>query len=201
MQFNKRYMALNKINIRNAALLIMILVAVSFRFVDLGENYQWANFTPVGAIALFAGTYFTDKVKAFAVPLLILLLSDALLMHKYTGSFNPYYSGIVFIYLSFAVMVYIGTLINKVNVLNVVFGSVAGVLVHWLLTDIEPWLTNPIYNKDITGYYQSLVAAIPFEKNLLVGNLIFGAVLYGGFELAKSKFAVLKRKKRDELAY
>ena len=56
-----------------------------------------------------------------------------------------------------------------------------------------------MYNKDITGYYQSLVAAIPFERNLLLGNLIFGAVLYGGFELAKSKFSVLKSK--EELAY
>jgi len=192
-------MALNKINIRNIALVIMILVAVSFRFVDLGENYQWANFTPVGAIALFAGTYFNDKIKAFAVPLLILLLSDVLLMHKYTGSFNPYYSGIVLIYISFACMVFIGTLIKKVNIVNVLAASLVSVLIHWLLTDIEPWLTNPAYNRDITGYFQSLVAAVPFEKSLLFGNLVFGAVLYGGFELAKAKFAVLKKQK--ELAY
>ncbi|RZL40840.1 MAG: hypothetical protein EOO93_30665 [Pedobacter sp.] len=192
-------MALSKINIRNAALFIMILIAVSFRFVDLGENYQWANFTPVGAIALFAGTYFNDRIKAFAVPLCILLLSDVLLMHKYTGSFNPYYDGIIFIYLSFAAMVYIGTLIKKVNVTNILFASLASVLIHWLLTDIEPWLSNPAYNRDITGYFQSLLAAIPFEKSLLFGNLVFGALLYGGFELAKSRFSVLKQ--QDKLAY
>jgi hypothetical protein len=51
-----------------------------------------------------------------------------------------------------------------------------------------------MYNKDITGYYQSLVAAIPFERNLLFGNLIFGAILYGGFELAKYKFTILRLK-------
>jgi hypothetical protein len=191
-------MSLNKINVRNAVLLLMILVTVSFRFVDLGENYAWANFTPVGAIALFAGTYFNDKIKAFAVPLLILLLSDVLLGYKYTGSFNPYYSGIILIYVSFAAMVYIGTLIKKVNVVNVLGASLVSVLIHWLLTDIEPWLTNPVYNKDITGYFQSLVAAIPFERSLLLGNLIFGAVLYGGFELAKNKLSALKK---EELVY
>lgn len=187
-------MSLNKINVRNAVLLVMILVAVSFRFVDLGENYQWANFTPVGAIALFAGTYFNDKIKAFAMPLLILLLSDVLLGYKYTGSFNPYYSGMVLIYVSFALMVFVGTLIKKVNIVNVLAASLVSVLIHWLLTDIEPWLTNPAYNKDITGYFQSLVAAIPFERSLLFGNLIFGAVLYGGFELAKTKLSALKKK-------
>ncbi len=192
-------MSLNKINIRNAVLIIMILVVVSFRFVDLGENYQWANFTPVGAIALFAGTYFNDKIKAFAVPLLILLMSDVLLANKYTGSFNPYYSGMALIYISFALMVFVGTLIKKVNIVNVLAASLGSVLIHWLLTDIEPWLTNPVYNKDITGYFQSLVAAIPFEKSLLIGNLIFGALLYGGYELAKSKFSVLKT--QEKLAY
>lgn len=191
-------MALNKTNIRNSVLFVMILVAVSFRFVDLGENYSWANFTPVGAIALFAGTYFKDKFKAFAAPLLILLLSDALLMHKYTGSFNPYYNGIVWVYISFAAMVYIGTLVKKVTVVNVFAASLVSVLIHWLLTDIEPWLSSPVYNKDITGYFQALIAAIPFEKSLLLGNIIFGTILYGSFELAKIRFSILKK---EELIY
>lgn len=155
---------------------------------------NWFNFTPVGAIALFAGTHFKNRWKAYAVPLLLLFFSDILINYTYTGTWTLFYGGFAIVYLCFAVMVFIGSLIKKVNVGSVLLASFAGVLLHWLATDIQPWLTSPMYNKDITGYYQSLIAAIPFEKNLLLGNLVYGGLLYGGFELAKSKFTVLKAK-------
>jgi len=37
---------------------------------------------------------------------------------------------------------------------------------------------------------------LPFEKSLLLGNLIFGALLFGGFELAKRKYTVLQTNKQ-----
>ncbi|WP_353133311.1 DUF6580 family putative transport protein [Pseudopedobacter sp.] len=171
---------------RKFILTLIILIAVSFRFLDLGENYSWANFTPVGAIALFAGTYFKDKVKSFFVPLCILFLSDILLGYKYTGTFSPYYPGIELVYVGFAAMVYIGSLVKKVNIVNVLLASVAAVFAHWILTDIQPWLAGP-YTKDFSGYLQALIAAIPFEKNLLYGNIIFSMLMYGGYEFYKAK--------------
>jgi hypothetical protein len=185
-------MSLNNINIRNWVLVLMILAAVSTRFFSLGEQSAWSNFTPVGAIAMFGGTYFADRYKAYLVPLLILFISDVFITYTYTGEWTLFYEGFALVYICFAAMVFIGTLIKKVNINTVLIGSLTGVLIHWLITDIEPWLRGTMYNKDITGYYQSLVAAIPFERNMLLGNLLFGAVLYGGFELAKSKFSVLK---------
>lgn len=192
-------MSLNKINVRNWVLFLMVITAVSYRFIQPGEQASWANFTPVGAIAMFAGTYFKNKFKAYLVPLSVLLLSDLLLTYTFTGQWNIFYEGFTMVYLSFALMVFIGSLINKVNIHTVLLGSVASVLVHWLLTDIQPWLYGTMYSKDFTGYIHALIAAIPFEKNLLVGNLVFGAILYGAFELAKYKFPALKTEK--EIAY
>ncbi|QEK51115.1 hypothetical protein FYC62_05065 [Pedobacter aquae] len=192
-------MSLNKINVRNWVLVVMILAAAATRFFSLGEQTAWSNFTPVGAIAMFGGTYFTNKYKAYLVPLITLFISDIFVTYSYTGEFTLFYNGFIWVYICFVAMVFIGSLIKTVNVNTVLLGSLAGVLIHWLVTDIEPWLGGTLYNKDITGYYQSLIAAIPFEKNLLLGNLVFGAVLYGGFELAKSKFTILKSQK--ELAY
>ncbi len=188
-------MSLKNFNIRNWVIFFIIVAAASFRFVHLNEQLNWANFTPVGAIALFGGTYFKERWKAYLLPLLVLFVSDIFINHSYTGEWTLFYGGVQWVYLSFAIMVLIGSLIKKVNVVTVFLGSIAGVFIHWIITDIEPWLTGTMYNKDITGYYQSLVAAIPFERNLLLGNLIFGAVLYGGFELAKSKFTILKTNK------
>jgi hypothetical protein len=49
---------------------------------------------------------------------------------------------------------------------------------------------------NINGYFQSLVAAIPFEKNMILGDLVFGLMLFGGFELAKTKYTVLRSQKQ-----
>lgn len=190
-------MSLEKVNIRNGVLLLMVIVAAATRLIHWENMGTWANVTPVGAIALFGGTYFKDRVKAYAVPLLTLMISDVILNYVYFQKFVLFYEGAGYTYLAFAAMVTIGIYMKKINVKNVLLASLSSVLVHWLITDIQPWLSA--YPHTLFGYLQCLVAAIPFEKNLLLGNLVFGALLFGGFELAKSKYAVLRTAKN--LAY
>ena len=98
-------------------------------------------------------------------------------------------------YICFAIMVLIGAFIKKVNIVNVTLASFAGVLVHWLIMDL-PWLYGNLYPHTLAGYGASLVAAIPFEKNMILGDILFGAILFGGFELAKSKYTVLQTKRQ-----
>jgi hypothetical protein len=189
-------MSLKKINLRNSVLILMIVSAASIRLINGNHLSAWTNFTPVGAIALFGGAYFSDKWKAYLVPLLTLFISDIALDYLYFGKFMLFYDGALPVYLSYAIMVLIGTYIKNINVTNVVFASLGAVLVHWLITDIDPWLHGTLYSKSLYGYGESLVAAIPFEKGALLGNLIYGTILFGGFELAKSKFPVLRTGKQ-----
>jgi len=51
-----------------------------------------------------------------------------------------------------------------------------------------------LYPHNLNGYGQSLVAAIPFERNMVLGDIVFCAILFGGFELAKSKYSALRSK-------
>jgi hypothetical protein len=148
-------------------------------------------------MALFGGAYFSDKWKAYLVPLLTLFVSDIALDYIYFHKFMFFYDGALVVYLVFAMMVFIGSYIKKVNVSNVLAASVVSVLVHWIVTD-NPWIHADLllYPKNLFGYGQALIAAIPYEKNMLLGNLIYGAILFGGFELAKSKFAVLRTDKK-----
>jgi len=190
-------MSLQKINIRTTVLILMIVAAAALRFV----SYKFpllSNFTPVGAIALFGGAYFTDKWKAYLVVLLTLFVSDIYINYLYTSKLVLWYgNGAILTYLSFALMVLAGSLIKKVNVANVLVASLAAIAIHWLITDIDPWLYGTMYAKGINGYFQSLVAAIPFERNMVLGDAIFGAVLFGGFELAKSKYTALRTQKEQ----
>lgn len=184
-------MAVNKINVRNITLILMIIAASAFRLVHF-EQVAWANFTPIGAMALFGGTYFKEKWKAYLVPFLVFLLSDWMINYIFMHQFTLFYDGAFFVYLSFVLMVYVGTLIDKVNVVNVLSASLIAVVVHWLVSDIGPWWYGAMYPRTFEGYLHCLIAAIPFERNLLLGNIVFGTIMYGGFEWMQAKVSVLR---------
>ena len=186
-------MSLQKINFRNSFLILVIVAAAATRFVNLGSFSSWTNFTPIGAMAMFGGAYFSDKIKAYAVPLLTLFASDLLLNYIYFQKLTFFYDGVFWVYMSFLLMVFVGTFLKKINVVNVVLASVAAVFIHWIVSDIGVVLmAGSMYPKTFTGYLAALTAAVPFERNLLVSNLVYSFFMFGAFELAKMKFPALK---------
>ncbi|MGZ3767695.1 MAG: DUF6580 family putative transport protein [Mucilaginibacter sp.] len=182
-------MTLQKINTRNAILVLMIVAAGAFRLISYKYPYVLSNFNPVGAIALFGGAYFTDKWKAYLVPLFILFISDIVLNHSYSGKWEILDNSSILVYVFFTVVVFMGSLIKKATVLNVFATSLIAVVLHWLITDLP---FGALYPHTFSGYMQSLTAAIPFERNMLFGDIVFCAVLFGGFEFAKSKYSALR---------
>lgn len=190
-------MSLNKINTRTVVLIALMLIVSLGRLVSYNFPYTLSNFTPLGAIALFGGAYFTDKWKAYLTVFCTLFLSDILINYLYTSKLMLWYSGAIWVYLPFLLMVFIGTFVKKVSFGNVALASLVAVLFHWLFTDL-PFFYGAQYPHTLGGYALSLTAAIPFEKNMLLGDVVFGAILFGGFELAKSKYTILRNK--NELA-
>ncbi|MFD0794049.1 DUF6580 family putative transport protein [Mucilaginibacter litoreus] len=187
-------MSTQKANTRTLVLILMIFAAASMRLVSY-KFQVLSNFTPVGAIALFGGAYFNEKWKAYLVPVAALFISDIFINYLYTTKWILFNTGAIWMYVCFALMVFIGTIIPKVTVTNVALGSLAGVLIHWLIMDL-PWLYGTMYPHTLAGYGQSLVAAIPFERNMVFGDIVFGFLLFGGFEFAKAKFTVLRNERQ-----
>jgi len=62
-------MSLQKINLRNSLLILMIIIAGATRLINFNHLTGWTNFTPVGAMALFGGVQFSNRALAFGVPL------------------------------------------------------------------------------------------------------------------------------------
>lgn len=177
-------------------LILMIAAAAAMRLVSYKFPFILSNVTPVGAIALFGGVYFTEKWKAYLVVLVALFSSDLLINYLYTGKW-VLYSGSFWVYLTFAIMVFIGSFIKKASIANVSIAALLSVTLHWLLTDL-PWLYGTLYQHSLTGYVISLNSAIPFEVKMILGDLVFCTILFGGFELVKSKYTFLRSK--QELA-
>jgi len=187
-----------RFNPRNLTLLLMILFITVFRLVVTfnSEALQFANFSSIGAVALFGGAYFKDNLKAFAFPILSLLISDVVL---YTTIYKQYVDILLiqetYTYLAIILMVLAGRLLlKKVTVANLLLSTLAIVFIHWIVSDFGSWYKNPLFTQDLAGFWNCLVKAIPFEIRFLEGTLIYGAILFGGFELLKAKYPVLKLK-------
>lgn len=186
-------MSLQKTNTRNAVLILMIIAATAMRFVSYKFPGVLSNFTPVGAIAIFGGVYFTDKWKAYVVVLLTMFCSDVILNYLYTSKLTLWSGDTFWNCVCFALVIFIGSLIRKINWGTGLVILFVPVLVHWLIMDM-PWINDAggLYPKTIGGYLSALNFAVPFEKNMLLGDVVFGALLFGGFELAKRKYIVLR---------
>ncbi len=190
-----------QINPRPFVLAAIILAAGLFRLLTAsGTLTSLTNFTPLGAMALFGGCYYQDKWKAYLMPLLTLWLTDIILNRfLFFHEWVFFYSGFAWVYASFALMVLIGHYIKRVSVKSVLISAIAGAVVHWLVSDLGVWLgggtditTGLPYTRDWHGILMCFYLAIPFMKNLLIGNLVFSAIFFGVFELLQKRFPVLQ---------
>lgn len=189
------------INPRTGILALMIIAAGVWRLVLTTPLLTpLSNFTPIGAMALFGGCYFKSKWKAFLVPLATLWISDVIIDSVvYYHSLTWFYDGFLWTYAAFVMMVVIGMYIKKVSIKNIIFAGIAAMLIHWIVTDFGVWLghglditTGKPYTYDIAGLWKCLYLALPFEKNLILGNFVFSGVLFGAFEWAQRKFPLLR---------
>jgi hypothetical protein len=175
-------------------LLIVLLVTVLRTIAPFSDNFgQIANFSAVGAITLFSGSYFKNTAQSYAIPLLTLLMTDIILAStiykEYSNGFL--YEGWYWTYLAFALMVlFTRIIVKKVNVLNFVLGTFAVVMIHWIVTDLGVWYGSN-YPQTLTGFWAVLALAIPFELRFLYGTVAYGVLMFGSFELLKVKYPVL----------
>ncbi len=185
----------NRINPRFLILFGLILLMAILRVVFTFDKdlSPLSNFTPIGAMALFGGAYFT-RGKAFAFPLITLLVSDIILNRfVYFGEWKLFYESIIWTYLAFALMVVVGQwLLKKINVKNFLLSSLIIVFIHWIVTDFGVWMIGTMYPMTLSGYWACLVAAIPFERNFLAGTLIYGGVLFTAFEWMQAKIPSIR---------
>lgn len=136
------------------------------------------NFTPLLAIALFAGALFADRRLAVLVPLAALLLTDALLGWHATWAF---------VYGSVALASLLGLwgLRNRRSVARVGGFALGGSVLFFVLTNLGVWLVQDLYPPTPAGLSACFLAAIPFFHNTLLSTLVYCVALFGGLALAE----------------
>lgn len=156
------------INKKNLIIAIIMLAAVLTRLVP-----HLPNFTPVTAIALFGGLYISNKILAYALPLIIMFISDI---------FLGFSSITLFVYAGFMLVTLIGTLRKKPNILTIFMGSLS----FFIVTNFGVWLLG--YPKTWTGFVECYTLALPFFKNSLLGDFFYSGIMMIGFNFIQKHY-------------
>ncbi len=135
--------------------------------------HPW-NATPVMAIALFGGTYLSRR-WALILPLAIVALSDFAL---------GWHATIPFTWGAFLLTGMLAWWIRVHPSPGRIFGgALAGSLFFFVVTNFGVWVTENLYPHTAVGLWTCYVAALPFFRNTLAGDLVYTGVLFSLFSL------------------
>jgi len=153
------------------------------------------NFSPITAIALFGGAYFANRSWALLMPLIGLFVSDLVLASVNGGLYASWFSGagIWVVYGCIVLTTVMGFgMRGKVSGGSVLGYSLAGSILFFLVTNFSVFAFDAMYPKTVAGLAAAYVAGIPFFKWSVLGTLFYSAVLFGGFELLRSRVPSLR---------
>ena len=166
------------INPRLLVITVMVLAGAIMRLLP-----HYPNFTPIAAMALFGGAYFTNKKLAFIIPFAAMIISDLIL---------GFHSTMPAVYLSFALIVMIGFYLRQTkNVLNIALASLSSSILFFVITNFAVWISGGMYPLNSLGLAECFTAAIPFFQYNILGDLLYTGIFFSVFELARMKFPVL----------
>lgn len=174
---------------QNTSLLIiailMILAAAISRLV-LYPN----NLSPMIGMALFGGAVIKDKKLAFAMPLIAMFLSDVMfqVFHVAQGFWGWWQ---LLNYGALALITVIGFFLKKISVVNVAAFSVLSTILFYLLSNTIAYFVDlqqyHLYATNFSGYIDCMRAGIPFMLRGLWVDLMYCAILFGGYYLMEKE--------------
>jgi hypothetical protein len=157
------------------AITLLLTLGVATRFFP-----HPANFTAVGALALFGGLYLPKK-WAVVAPMTVMLVSDLFIGFYAWQVMLSVYSG-------FAIIGLIGLKVRQNKKISTVLGgTLLGSIIFFLLTNLAVWAFGTMYAHNFSGLMQSYYLALPFFKNSLLADLTYVGILVGGYELLALK--------------
>lgn len=152
------------------------------------------NVAPLAAMALFGGAYMADRKLAFILPLIAMMFSDLLLELLYQVNLREYsglHGTMLFVYGSFIAITGIGTLLhNRVKPGNLIAASLGSSILFFLVSNFGVYAMGAM-GHETTSLAATYAMGIPFFHYTVLGDLFFVTVVFGGFELLKSRLPQL----------
>ena len=153
-------------------LVVIVMVAAFSRFLP-----HPPNFTPILAMALFAGALVPSRVLALSVPLVALFIGDLVF---------GFHATMWAVYGSIGLAVVMGRWLNKPSLQGRFIAKVIGAgsgssVLFFLLTNFAVWMQSGMYPLDISGLIQCYTLALPFFHQTLFSTMICSLSLFAVF--------------------
>lgn len=179
------------------SLLVLIVIATLYRVIP-GRTF---GFAPQIAIAIFGGAIINDKKWAFLLPVLSMVVSDALYQMLYmngVGEIYGFYEGQFINYLLFAGLTAFGFLCKNFNVGKIALASVAAPTTYFLLSNLAVW-ANPSPTAGLMrpptfqGLLMTYADGLPFYPPSVASTIIFSSLFFSLYFLLTRKPVVRER--------
>lgn len=136
------------------------------------------NFAPIIATVLFAGFFYRHRALGMLVALVAMALSDTVI-----GTYDSRVMAVV--YSSLLLPVALRPLLqNRLTAVRIGGCAALSSLVFFLTTNFAVWACGSLYPKTGAGLVACYVAALPFLRTALAGDLFYSALLFGSYALA-----------------
>ena len=192
IQKNKLNMSFNYLVI----LSVLIVLGVAGRLLP-----HPPNFTPMAAIALFAGFIFLKRYMAVIVVVVTMLLTDYFAFGYLSAEwFASKSMWVVYLALLFPV-VFKNFLQKKLGLFRVAGAALASSTVFFIATNFAVWAFSPMYEKTLEGLVLCYTMAIPFFQNTVAGDLIWSGVIFGTYFLLRNYSNLQIFKQKDTLIF
>jgi hypothetical protein len=132
------------------------------------------NVAPIVGVGLFCGAYFSKR-WVWVLPVLTMAAGDFLLGLRGVNLFG---------WVAVALIGGLGLLLRSQKRLGpVAAASLAGSVIFYLISNFGVWMVGGLYPPTVSGLINCYVAGIPFFSNAVMGDLVYTAILFGGYEL------------------
>jgi len=159
------------------------------------------NFTPMAAIALFAGFIFIKRYMAVVAVVSTMILCDYFAFGSLSVSwFGSKSMFVVYLALLFPI-VFKNFLQKKLGVLRIFGAALASSSVFFLATNFAVWAFSPMYEKTLEGLVLCYTMAIPFFQNTVAGDLIWSGVIFGTYLVLRNYSNLQIFKQKDTLIF
>ncbi len=168
---------------------VLLVFAVAMRLLP-----HLPNFTPVTAVALVSAWYL-GKQWGLVLPVLTIVLSDLIIgwydwqiMASVYGSF-------------FMIGVFSYAIQKHRSVLSTGLTLIGSSIFFFITTNTAVWWFSAWYEKSFSGLMYSYELGIPFFRNMLMGDLVYTAVLVIAIESAYIMTRYSKQLAKNQIAY
>lgn len=149
------------------SLCLFIILCVLCRFIIM-MGPAWANFSPLGAMCLFAGHHFKPKaaiVASFLGVWLSNLMIDNILYSQWYNGFSWAINAHMLIFILITLL--------GASRMNVWAGLGTGAIGFFLISN---WMVY--VNSSYNSLFDCYIAGLPFLQNTIISNYFFGLIMY-----------------------